>query len=151
MLEPPSILQTEGAAKGREDGRDRPVIASLGQFRWNSRVVVIFPDKDNSRTARQENQLMAARPGLQERDVVVLKVSGESVRPLLGAAEDMKEQALAGELARDLAAPPPGEFMAFLVGKDGTVKLTIGQPITAAELFAIIDAMPMRAGETARN
>ncbi|MFK0331230.1 DUF4174 domain-containing protein [Rhizobium sp. NPDC090275] len=129
-----------------ETQADTSVVASLAQFRWNSRVIVIFPDKDNARSARQENQLMADRPGLEERDVVVLKVAGDTVRALFGTVRDLDANAL----ARDLAAPPAGEFMAFLVGKDGTVKLTIGQPITAAELFTIIDAMPMRAAEAAR-
>ncbi|WP_018898495.1 DUF4174 domain-containing protein [Rhizobium sp. 2MFCol3.1] len=141
------MLKTEDTTKSHENDRDGPAVASLAPFLWESRVVVIFPDKDNARTARQENQLMADRPGLQERDVVVLKVAGGTVRPLFGAAKDVNAEAL----ARDLAAPPPGEFMAFLVGKDGTVKFTIGEPITAAELFAIIDAMPRRAGETARH
>jgi hypothetical protein len=130
-----------------ETQADKSVVASLAQFRWESRVVVIFPDKDNARTARQENQLMADRPGLEERDVVVLKVAGDTVRPLFGAVEDLDAKAL----ARDLAAPPPGEFMAFLVGKDGTVKLTIGEPISAAELFTIIDAIPMRSAEAVRR
>ncbi len=130
-----------------ETQADKSVVASLAQFRWESRVVVIFPDKDNARTARQENQLMADRPGLEERDVVVLKVAGDTVRPLFGAVEDLDAKAL----ARDLAAPLPGEFMTFLVGKDGTVKLTIGEPISAAELFTIIDAMPMRSAEAARR
>jgi hypothetical protein len=141
------MLETQATTKSQETSCGRSVIASLAQFRWQSRVVVIFPDKDNARTARQENQLMADRPGLAERDVVVLKVAGDTVRPLFGAAEDLD----AKPLARDLAAPPPGEFMVFLVGKDGTVKLTIGQPITTAELFAIIDAMPMRSGEAGRR
>ncbi|MDM9647478.1 DUF4174 domain-containing protein [Rhizobium sp. S163] len=130
-----------------ETQADKSVVASLTQFRWESRVVVIFPDKDNARTARQENQLMADRPGVEERDVVVLKVAGDTVRPLFGAVEDLDAKAL----ARDLAAPPAGEFMTFLVGKDGTVKLTIGEPISAAELFTIIDAMPMRSAEAARR
>jgi hypothetical protein len=129
-----------------ETQADKSVVASLAQFRWESRVVVIFPDKDNARTARQENQLMADRPGLEERDVIVLKVAGDTVRPLFGAVEDLDAKAL----GCDLAAPPAGEFMAFLVGKDGTVKLTIGEPISAAELFTIIDAMPMRSAEAAR-
>lgn len=141
------MLETEDTTKSQENGRNDAVIASLAQFRWESRVVVIFPDKDNARTARQENQLMADRPGLQERDVVVLKLAGDTVRPLFGAVKDLDARALAD----DLAAPPPGEFMAFLVGKDGTVKLTVGQPITAAELFVIIDAMPMRSDEAARR
>jgi hypothetical protein len=40
-----------------------------------------------------------------------------------------------------------GEFAAVLVGKDGTVKLNVHEPVSNGELFAIIDAMPMRAAE----
>ncbi len=48
------------------------------------------------------------------------------------------------------AIPPAvGEFAAFLVGKDGTVKLNVSEPITSGELFAIIDGMPVRAAEVA--
>jgi len=139
--------ETHGTTERPENGLDKAVIPSLAQFHWENRVVVIFPDKDNARTARQENQLMADRPGLEERDLVVLKVVGNTVRPLFGAVKDLDAKAL----SNDLAAPPPGEIMAVLVGKDGTLKLTIDQPMTAAELFTIIDAMPMRAGETAQS
>ncbi len=78
---------------------------------------------------------------------------------LFGAGEALDAEAI----ARDLAAAPgseanqasgdpqSGEFAAELVGKDGTVKLNVHEPISSAELFAIIDAMPMRAAEGAAS
>ena len=86
---------------------------------------------------------MADRSALDQRDLVVLKISGAAVRPLFGAADGLDGEAI----RRDLEAAEIGEFAAFLVGKDGTVKLKVSEPITDGELFAIIDTMPMRAAE----
>ncbi|MBB4227712.1 DUF4174 domain-containing protein [Rhizobium mongolense] len=133
-----------GATKVEEtDGAQAPV-ASLEEFRWKNRVLVIFADKDNSRAARQENQLLADRAGLGERDMIVLKISGSTVKPIFGAGGNLNERAL----RKELGAPEAGEFGAALVGKDGTVKLKVSEPVSNGELFAIIDSMPMRAAES---
>jgi hypothetical protein len=66
---------------------------------------------------------------------------------LFGAAENLDAEAL----HRDLDGPEAGEFAAILLGKDGTVKLRVSEPIAAGELFAIIDSMPMRAAEAGRQ
>ncbi|TCU18924.1 DUF4174 domain-containing protein [Rhizobium sullae] len=132
-----------GATKVEEtDGAQ--AVASLEQFRWKSRVLVIFADKDNSRAARQENQLLADRTGLEERDMVILKVSGSTVKPIFGGGGNLNEKAL----RKELHAPEAGEFGAVLVGKDGTVKLKVSEPVSNGELLAIIDSMPMRAAES---
>ncbi|RUM25973.1 DUF4174 domain-containing protein [Rhizobium vallis] len=133
-----------GATKIDETNSAYSPAESLAAFQWKNRVFILFADKDNARAARQENQLLADRAGLDERDMVVLKVSGDSVRPLFGAADGLDGEAI----RRDLEAPEAGEFAAFLLGKDGTVKLKASEPIANGELFAIIDSMPVRAAES---
>ncbi|MGO6971167.1 DUF4174 domain-containing protein [Rhizobium leguminosarum] len=133
-----------GATKIDETNSAYAPVESLAEFQWKNRVFILFADRDNSRATRQENQLLANRSALDERDLVVLKVSGAGVRPLFGAADDLDGEAI----RRDLEAPEVGEFAAFLLGKDGTVKLKASEPITDGELFAIIDSMPMRAAES---
>ncbi|MBX5090622.1 DUF4174 domain-containing protein [Rhizobium lentis] len=135
-----------GATKIDETNSAYAPIESLAAFQWRNRVFVIFADRDNSRAARQENQLLADRQALDERDLVVLKISGAGVRPLFCAADGLDGEAI----RRDLEALEIGEFAAFLIGKDGTVKLKVSEPITNGELFAIIDSMPQRAAETLR-
>lgn len=132
-----------GATKVDETSGAYAAVASLEQFQWKSRVIVIFSDDDNSRAARQENQLLGDRDGLAERDIVVLRVRGSTVLPLFGTGEGLDGD----ELRRDLQATEPGEFAAVLVGKDGTVKLRVSEPISDGELFSIIDSMPVRAAE----
>ncbi|EJL53247.1 hypothetical protein PMI09_03562 [Rhizobium sp. CF122] len=136
-----------GATKVDEGNSAYSAIASLEQFQWRNRVLVVFPDKGNARGARQENQLLANRDALQDRDMVILKIAGGSVRVLFGAGKNLDAAAIAGELGD----PPTGEFAAFLVGKDGTVKLKVSEPISSGELFAIIDSMPVRAAEIASD
>ncbi|KPK57191.1 MAG: hypothetical protein AMJ59_20185 [Gammaproteobacteria bacterium SG8_31] len=41
----------------------------------------------------------------------------------------------------------PSDFAVFLIGKDGGVKLRLERPPRAAELFELIDSMPMRQQE----
>ena len=76
--------------------------------------------------------------------MIVLKVSGSAVRAVFGSAEPVD----AGALRQALDAPDTGTFHAALIGKDGTVKLKVSEPVSNGELFAIIDSMPMRAAES---
>jgi hypothetical protein len=41
----------------------------------------------------------------------------------------------------------PAAFSVVLIGKDGGEKLRQGTPLAPAELFALVDAMPMRQAE----
>jgi len=122
-------------------------VSSLEPFQWKSRVMVICADADNAKGSRQENLLLAERDGLAERDLVVLRLDGDTVSTLFGAADSLD----ADLLRNDLETPDAGIFAAVLVGKDGSVKLRAVEPVTCDELFATIDGMPMRAAETTRQ
>ncbi|MBW9051684.1 DUF4174 domain-containing protein [Rhizobium mesosinicum] len=135
-----------GATKIDETNAAYAAVATIEQFQWKNRVFIVFADADNSRAARQENQLLADRVALDERDMIVLKLVGSSIKPLFGSGDGLNGEALREELE----APETGEFAAFLVGKDGAIKLKASEPISSGELFAIIDSMPVRAGETVR-
>ncbi|WP_454848253.1 DUF4174 domain-containing protein [Rhizobium binxianense] len=136
-----------GATKVDETSGAYSAAASLAQFQWRNRVLVIFADKDNSRAARQENLLLSDRSALEARDMVVLKIAGDGVKPLFGGGIELE-----GERIRtDLDDPDAGEFAAVLVGKDGTAKLRASEPVSDGELFAIIDSMPVRAGSPVKQ
>jgi Domain of unknown function (DUF4174) len=136
-----------GATKIDETNAAYAAVASLEQFQWKNRVFIVIADQDNSRAARQENQLLADRAALEERDMVILKLAGSSIKPLFGSGDGLDGEGL----RQELDMPDTGEFAAFLFGKDGTVKLKASEPITSGELFAIIDSMPVRAAETVRH
>lgn len=81
------------------------------------RVEIAAPDRADAAYREQAGDLLAAWAGLRERDVEV------TVR---------------------LGAPA---FAFRLIGRDGGVKLRRDRPVPAEELFAVIDAMPMRQAE----
>jgi hypothetical protein len=136
-----------GATKVDETNSAYAAAESLSQFQWKNRVLVIFSDEDNARAARQENMLLAERSGLDERDMVVLRLRGGAVSSLFGAGGNLDADAI----RKDLSGPEAGEFAMILVGKDGTVKLRAPEPVSCSELFAIVDSMPVRAAEGGRQ
>ena len=116
---------------------------ALGQYQWKNRLLVVFSDTSNAKAARQENMLMTERSGLGERDMLVLRVRGGSVMPIYGSGVELD----ADRIRQDVQGPEAGEFAVVLVGMDGTVKLSAHEPVTPAEIFALVDSMPMRATE----
>jgi hypothetical protein len=105
----------------------------LSRYRWTIRVLVVLAaDPEGRDLAEQRRQIESLKDGAAERELVV-------VQPPAGSAE---EKALRIQLG--LGNEP---FQAVLVGKDGGAKLRAAKPITALELMATIDAMPMRQNE----
>jgi hypothetical protein len=95
-----------------------PPSSSLRDYRWKNRIVhLVAPAADDPQYQAQAVALMAAFEGLLDRDIIV---------------------------RCDLNAPT---FEFTLIGKDGGKKLTRRDVVSAEELFAIIDAMPMRREE----
>jgi hypothetical protein len=116
---------------------------ALGQYQWKNRVLVVFSDTSNAKAARQENMLLTERGELGERDMLVLRVRGGSVMPIYGSGVELD----ADRIRHDIQGPEAGEFAVVLIGKDGSVKLRAHEPVSPAEIFALVDSMPMRAAE----
>ena len=125
-----------------------PVIAApLAQFQWEERLLVLLVEADNGALTTQLDMLAKAQDGLAERDMIALAVRGNDVRAIYGSADGLDAQALRSSLGGDDAGP----YEAVLIGKDGGVKQRWPEPVSTEELFAIIDAMPMRASEMQRS
>jgi uncharacterized protein DUF4174 len=105
----------------------------LSCYRWTARVLVVLAaDPESPDLTEQKRHIVSLKDGAAERELVV-------VQPPAGSAE---AKALRTRLG--LGNEP---FQAVLVGKDGSAKLHATKPITARELIATIDAMPMRQDE----
>lgn len=103
--------------------------ANVVQPVFSDRLLYIFGDPENKFLVEQQIQLMKNRPvEIKERALKVIKVAACSS---LYQAYQIK----------------PGRFMVVLVGKDGTEKYRTNVLLQPAELFALIDAMPMRQEE----
>ena len=120
----------------------------LEEFRWKSRLIVLTASSPEDQIFVEQKTLLASQEeGILERDLRIIEVfqngqgkidqeqlSPESVSRLLKSLKVRKE-----------------EFRIFLIGKDGTVKLHSDKPVTAAEIFSLIDSMPMRQREMRKN
>lgn len=119
------------ALAGGVDGSAAP--DPLAAHRGASRILVVAaPSAQDPALAAQREALASARSGLKERDLVVIEA--------VGASDE------AASLRQQLGVPDRA-FRAVLIGKDGGVKLSAGEPLAPQRLFATIDAMPMRRDE----
>lgn len=112
--------------------------ASLVDFEWRYRVLVIFPGEDG-RAVRQADMLLADTEGLRERDLIVLEVGRDDVKVLFGPQHDLNPYAIRYDL--DVA---DGAFALLLVGKDGLVKLRSEDVVPVSTIFELIDQAPTR-------
>jgi hypothetical protein len=104
----------------------------LAPHRWQARPVVVFaPEAQDQRLAEQLARVDAARPGMEERDIVVIvdMAPGSALR------------------ARFRPVPPADGFTVILVGLDGGEKLRRTGVTDPDRLMAEIDTMPMRRQE----
>jgi Domain of unknown function (DUF4174) len=105
----------------------------LTSYRWKNRVlVVVAPGRHDDQGLAQHRAFEKAAPGMAERDVILLDASGDddrsrAVRKSLSVGNDT--------------------FKVLLVGKDGNTAVSSENPLSAADLFRRIDAMPMRRDE----
>jgi hypothetical protein len=120
---------------------------ALERYRWQNRALLVFaPDVDSTHYLRQQEMLSNAEPGLNERDVVVISVLKDMV-----STRERPAAPISAEDLRDAHDVLPHDFRVVLIGKDGGVKLRRDEPIPAADLFALIDSMPMRKQEIGRR
>ena len=116
--------------------------APRSQYQWEKRILVLLGENRGSDLDRQEEILRQAVEGLADRDMLLLSLQGDRTETLFGAAAELDAQAVRESIGWDGSA-----FQAVLIGKDGGVKQRWPQPVSVEELFAVIDAMPMRANE----
>lgn len=104
----------------------------MGQFSSSRQLLILKNGANQHLAERQLNLLEKARPGVKERNIKITVAD--------------REDALYKRYVADTSG-----FTVLLIGKDGSEKHRTNQLLTANELFAIIDAMPMRRGEMKNN
>lgn len=108
-------------------------IPDLDTLRWHNRVLLLFAPDENDHPLKQQIAIVKSYiKGFEERDLRVFSIVGETA-----AARSLREKV-------DAAGH---SFIVVLIGKDGGVKLRRTEPISAQDLFDIIDTMPMRRNE----
>lgn len=122
----------------------QPVSDIMEQYLWQNRVLLIFtPGEETSAYITQKSLLAGHEDGLKDREMVIWElVRGERV--VVGGATQPHLATPAFYKAYDVNAL---DYAVILLGKDGTEKLRRATPVSSTDLFALIDAMPMRQKE----
>jgi len=116
----------------------------LKAYQWKKRLLLVFaPSEDDSPYPFLKEQLERETEGLIDRDLLVFHIfeKGES---RIGDRLLSREQALS---LRSHFSIPSGRFTVILMGKDGGQKSREEVKVDLAEIFSIIDSMPMRQQE----
>ncbi len=115
----------------------------LAELQWVSRAVVVLArTPGNALLDQQQELLLSAGDGLAERDLVTVVATDSGV-----SIDGVERTDLKAERLKRAYGAPASLFQVLLIGKDGGVKLRSSEPVAAAELFALIDTMPMRRRE----
>ncbi|HBX66128.1 MAG: hypothetical protein CL670_04945 [Balneola sp.] len=113
----------------------------LGDYKWNSRVLVVFsPNTFNADYRDQTKALKDSKSGIEDRDLEVFYVLDQSSALAKGKIIPDDEAAN----LRNQFDVPSQNFTTILIGKDGTEKLRTSDAVSTKKLFETIDAMPMR-------
>ncbi|ARK12387.2 DUF4174 domain-containing protein [Fibrella sp. ES10-3-2-2] len=116
--------------------------ANVVSNRWKHRVILVYAQTNGAADLQKQRKLLAEQQkGLAERDFELIIAVGAD----LSAAD---KQYLRGG---DRQLPASARFMTYLIGKDGGVKQRFATPVGPAELFRIVDSMPMRQSEMRRQ
>ena len=106
------------------------------QYRWSHRVVVALASSPSDPNLSAQRRIFAAMgAGARERDLVLLEATDNTLE---GAA--LRRRFGGGK-----------SFRTVLIGKDGGEKVVSERPMGPGDLFATIDAMPMRRAEMMRQ
>ena len=113
-------------------------VDDLSPFRSSKRLLVISAASlDNPLPDEQRQWIQKDVAGFRDRDMVLIELFGP---------DSSGRSALRSRLGLE-----KGLFTVLLIGKDGGEKLRSQKPVPMAEVFALIDSMPMRKQETGQG
>jgi hypothetical protein len=116
----------------------------LEAYQWNNRVLIVLaPSPDHPLYRTLESQISVHAGGVTDRDLVIFRLfeMGES---RVGPKVLTKQQAFA---LRTRFSVKSGQYVVILIGKDGGIKLRREARTDLADIFGLIDSMPMRQKE----
>ncbi|HLJ57146.1 MAG TPA: DUF4864 domain-containing protein [Chthonomonadaceae bacterium] len=132
-----ALIGSAAVPAGARTGGD----ADLDQYRNKNRLLILCaPSPDDGRFAQEAARIRGAADGLKERDVLRFELFETGVSRRDGA--ELKPRT--ADLLRRKLHAAKGRFMLLLIDKNGRSIAASGRPMARAELFAAIDATPLR-------
>lgn len=117
---------------------------NLDSYRWKNRLVLLVVNDEQAPQLDEQLKRFQEDPArLKERKLEIITIKPKAYR--LGNNAWRSDTTLYKQYHRK------DSFEFVLIGLDGGEKLRKPQPIQLAELYRIIDSMPVRAAEIRRN
>ena len=115
----------------------------MKDYAWSHRPLLIYAESPGSAELNLQREYYLGRQSeLDDRDMVVIEIIGDMItvdgEPYVADVDGLKKR---------YGLDPSQPFAVLLIGKDTGVKLRQTRPVTAEELFGLIDSMPMRQRE----
>jgi hypothetical protein len=114
----------------------RSEASPLDEFHWKNRVLVVVAPAGDAAAEEQRRIYQSSTAGMSERQIVLSEALDDSDR----------SRQIRSRLSAD-----GRHFQVFLVGKDGHTAASSRKPLSAEDMFARVDAMPMRQDEMRRG
>ena len=112
-------------------------------YQWQNRLLLVFAPSPEYKEVKTQQQLFEGQEAeLKDRDLLVAYLFGEE-----GRIENITLSAEDVTTLRERYGVGENDFIVLLIGKDGTAKERLEEPMRPADLFETIDAMPMRQRE----
>ncbi len=136
---PAAVMTSLMAAFGSQALADSP----LDPYRWQNRILLVFAPSDNDERLSTTRSLAREHSrGFDDRHLITVVALPDE-----GTLGGQPLATMQTESLRERYGIGPSDFEVFLIGKDGGVKLRLDRAPEAAELFELIDSMPMRRQE----
>lgn len=116
----------------------------LTQFQWKNRLLFLFaPDASNPLFNRLQSEITKQSYEVEDRDLVIFEILEQGPSRMNTTPLDRQT----ANSIRDHFDVPQRLFTLILVGKDGGVKLKRNDQVNLADVFGLVDSMPMRQNE----
>ena len=135
------LLFVVGTMAAQANGQDK---IRLKDYQWKNRLILAFsPSAEDTGYRAFAKDIALQAEEVTDRDLLVFYILetgetklGETSLPT-GSGDDLRER----------FSIRPGTFTVLLIGKDGGVKLRREGGVELAEIFSLLDSMPMRQRE----
>ena len=119
-------------------------VLDLNQYRWQNRLLLVFAPAVTDPQLHKQSAWFTSQPlEFQDRDLLTFYLTEEAI----GESENVRFSPEEVTRLQEQYSVQSGTFAVLLIGKDGGLKYRFDEPVTAEEIFARIDAMPMRVQE----